>query len=320
MEARPRSWLQKSRQHRVAIGVIAVILVAIVALIIVGYQFNWTGFGGYHKVTTTTEITSPSPKVTRTEEYQPGKSFWDWLQLLGVLAIPVVVGFGVAWFTTQQGKVSDRENKDNQREAALQAYIDKMSELLLGKHLRGSQQGYEEVRNIGRIRTLTVLRRLDADRKGSVLQFLQEADLIKKNKSIIDLSDADLSYANLFGANLSGANLSGAYLRGAYLHQAKLSDAYLRDADLRGAYLSRADLRGAYLFQAKLNMASLNDADLRDADLSYADLSYASLIGADLSGADLRQADLTRAKVTIEQLDQAKSLEGANMPGGSRHP
>jgi hypothetical protein len=33
--------------------------------------------------------------VTKTEEYQPGKGLWDWLQLLSMLAIPVVVGFGL---------------------------------------------------------------------------------------------------------------------------------------------------------------------------------------------------------------------------------
>jgi hypothetical protein len=71
---------------------------------------------------------------------QADKTLWDWLGLLSALAVPIVVGFGVAWFTSQQSKVSDRENKDNQKEALLQAYIDKMSELLLEKNLRGSEE------------------------------------------------------------------------------------------------------------------------------------------------------------------------------------
>jgi len=37
---------------------------------------------------------------------------------------PIVVGLGAAWYTAQQGKVSDRENKDNQRETALNATFD----------------------------------------------------------------------------------------------------------------------------------------------------------------------------------------------------
>src|SRR5205814_9715114 len=127
------------------------------------------------------------------------------LQLLGVLAIPVVVGFGAAWFTTKQIQASEASNKqqhetelqiatDNQREAALQAYIDKMSELILDKNLFNSTK---EPRTIARVRTLTVLTRLDKERKWSVLQFLHESGLIGKGVRNIDLDGADLTDANL---------------------------------------------------------------------------------------------------------------------------
>src|SRR5260370_16288603 len=53
---------------------------------------------------------------------------------------------------------------DNQRETALQSYIDKLSELLLHEKLRESKPE-DEVRKIGRVRTLTVLPRLDNERK-----------------------------------------------------------------------------------------------------------------------------------------------------------
>ena len=65
--------------------------------------------------------------------------------------------------------------KDNQRETALQEYIDKMSELLLQKNLRESAEE-DEVRKIARVRTLTILPRLDARRKGSVLHFCMSLD------------------------------------------------------------------------------------------------------------------------------------------------
>src|SRR6266566_3327964 len=60
----------------------------------------------------------------------------------------------------QQGKVSDREHTDNQRETALQAYIDTMSELLLHEKLRDSAEE-DEVRKIAHVRTLTILPRLN---------------------------------------------------------------------------------------------------------------------------------------------------------------
>src|SRR2546421_3856311 len=144
----------------VGIIIVCMLVIALLVLIILGYIFNWgwTGLGPYIP-------------PTKDSNFQRGKTLWDWLNLLGVLAIPAVVGLGAAWYTTQQGKVSDRENTDNQHETALQAYIDKMSELLLDKQLWKSQPE-DEVRKIARVRTLTVLPRLDSERKKSVLQFL----------------------------------------------------------------------------------------------------------------------------------------------------
>lgn len=285
MTARLRTWRQKYKQLLIIVGIAIILLLIVFALAVHWLGWDWTGFTGYDKVTTARIISvTSSCTVTRTEEYQPGKTLWDWLGLIAALAIPVVVGFGAAWFTAQQGKVSARENTDNQRAATLQAYIDKMSELLIKEHLGcelSSTKGElttteEEVRKIARVRTLTALEQLDGKRKRIVLQFLHESGMIGKDKTIIALR----------GANLVGADLRGAILNGADLHKVNLS----------GAHLNRADLS----FVAKL--------------------SGADFTGADLRGANFAEADLTGAKVTTEQLDKAKSLEGATMPDGSKHP
>lgn len=124
MTSKLRSWWKKIQQHPLITVGIIVILSIIIAFILAVHVFGWgwTGFNEYI-----------GPNV---QQYQPAKTLWDWLNLLGVFAIPVVVGLGAAWYTAQQGKVSNRENTDNQRETALQVYIDKMSELLLEKSLR----------------------------------------------------------------------------------------------------------------------------------------------------------------------------------------
>src|SRR5216683_6593308 len=300
MVSRLRSWWQNRSKLLLVVGAM-VLLMGVVVLIIAGYIFkwDWTGFNEHR-----------GPNIL---QYQPAKTLWDWLQLLGVLAIPVAVVLGVAWFTTKQGQVSDAENKDNQREAALQAYIDNMLELLLAKNLRSSTED-EEVQKIARVRTLTVLRRLDAERKGSVLQFLQESGLIGKDKRVINLTGANLIGANLIGANLSGANLSGVYLSRADLSGADLSKANLSGVVLSGADLSGVYLSGAYLFLANLSLANLSGASLYEANLSLANLSRADLSGANLSGANLRGA-----LVTAEQLTATKLLQGATMPDGSKH-
>jgi hypothetical protein len=280
MEARLRSWRQQIKQHRMWAAVIIVtsaLVIALIVVVVLGYWLNWQWVGvsaGNSKITTTTTAT----------EQPPAKTLWDWLNLLGVLAIPVVVGIGAAWFTTQQSKASEATNQrqhdteleistDNQRESALQAYIDKISELLLKEHLGDLtpdgklKPEYEAVRNIARVRTLTVLRDLksDAERKESILEILYESGLIDMGKHIIDLSGADLSQADVSGADLSRADLSGANLR-------------------------------------------------------KANLSNAILFNANFSNAILEEANFNKSWVTREQLEQAKSLKGATMPDGSIHP
>jgi uncharacterized protein YjbI with pentapeptide repeats len=268
---------QKIKQHPVPTVSIALFVALSVLVIFGGYKFNWdwTGFN------------------------RPSKTLWDWLQLLAVLAVPIVVGIGAVWFTTRQGKVADEENKDNQRETALQGYIDKMSELLLHEKLRDSAEE-DEVRRVARVRTMTVLPRLDGKRKGTVLQFLYESGLIHKNKTIIDLHGADLSnvdltYVNLSEACLRRTNMQKAHFLGANLQGVDFTLTNLSHADLTLTTMDDADLRGAILISANFNATHL-----RGAILNYADLSSANLEG--IRG------------VNIKELEKQANLQGINMP------
>jgi uncharacterized protein YjbI with pentapeptide repeats len=267
------------------------------------------------------------------------KSGWEYLQLLGTLAIPVVIAFGTLWFTAQQNeqqRVIEEERAraeqglENQRaqDAALRAYLDQMNYLLLEKNLRKSEPD-SEVRNIARAQTLTVLARLDPTRKEEVMRFLTEADLVRQvdkrppviglsganlaNTEVVeaDLSGADLEHALLIDANLIFTNLSGANLTGAILNGADLLNANLTGADLNSARLNEADLRDANLSKARLIWADLRNADLRDGPT-----------GTNLKDADLFQADLSGAEgVTEAELEaEAMSLDCAIMPDGSQRP
>jgi uncharacterized protein YjbI with pentapeptide repeats len=335
------------------LGAATVVVAAVVVLIRVGQHYQWTGFGE-----------SVRPKAD-SQEIQPRKTLWDWLQLFIVPLALAAIGL---WFSAQQDshqqKIEEKRAKSDRhieeqraQDAALQAYLDQMSQLMLEGDLLDSKQD-SEVRTLARARTLTVLTRLDSRRKGSVVQFLHEASLIKKEGPVVSLSavrlrGADLSHLDLLEANLSGANLnwadlsgtdlSGANLTGgAHLNDAILSGADLSDVHLSDAHLNDADIGdGTILFNADLSGADLSGANLtggahlNDAILSGADLSGANLSGADLSGADLRETylvetnlsdtDLSGANlrdargVTDKQLLQAKILEGATMPDGSIH-
>jgi hypothetical protein len=129
---------------------------------------------------------------------------WDWLQLGGILAVPIAIAFVGTWFTVQQAhqarKMENRRAEAEQRlaeqsaqDARLQAYLDQMSTLYLQKDLSD-----EKVQTLLRSRTLTVLDSLGPDgthleqgprykriehgarHKRTVMTFLSEASLMNK--------------------------------------------------------------------------------------------------------------------------------------------
>ena len=115
-----------------------------------------------------------------------------------------VVGSLITAFLQHQN--SQQQAQIEQRAAVLQTYIDNMRDLLLNKNLSKSAPG-DEANQVARVQTLTTLRSLDAANNKIVLQFLQDAGLIRRQKTVIDLSNADLSHDDLSGANLSGIDL-----------------------------------------------------------------------------------------------------------------
>jgi len=264
--------------------------IVVIVFIFAGYRFDWTGFNGYNKVTIVHILSGANAgTVTRTEEYQPGKTLWDWLQLL---IIPVMIAIGGFWLNQLQ---KSREEKhalmlelDKQHIASLQEYLANMSAMLKEKQLRESGED-NEVRNIARIRTLTVLSRLDSEHKRSVLQFLYEARLIQKDKKIIDLRGADFSEVDFFGAKLRAVDLSGAIFNRASFFEADLSE-----ANLSGASFSFAQLSGG----------NFSGANFSGADLLFAHLTGATLTGAIFTGAAYVKENLNKAISFNENMNE----------------
>jgi Pentapeptide repeats (8 copies) len=233
----PDKWTVGDR--RIALlGIGIDLIIGIVA--VCGYAFGWEWTG----------LTKPKQRT-----------FWDWLSLL---IVPIVLALGGYLFNRLESRRT-KEDAERQREAdqqiadrraqdnALQAYLDRIGELLLDKDkpLRDSKED-DEVQTLARARTLTVLRRLDGERKGRVLPFLYEAKLITDSAdtkpvlrfgSTDELGRADLKAARLRGARLLYIDLRGVYLREADLSLADLTSARLHMADLGRANLYKASLR-----------------------------------------------------------------------------
>jgi uncharacterized protein YjbI with pentapeptide repeats len=276
-----------------------------------------------------------------------GKQFWDYLDLL---IVPAALALGVYWLNRRQNERDQQAEKTQQERAlaverqraqdeALQAYLNQMSQLLADteRPLRRARPG-DMLSMLARAQTLTTLTRLDGVRKRSVVQFLDETDLINKHAPVILLDGADLKGANLSDTNLLEVRLSLANLREAELSDAFLTESDLRGAQLQGAHLQEADLGGADLSllrrpqgtasvyqevyhytdlsNADLINVFLRKADLGDAILSKANLTGAKLINAQLYRADLRDANLSGADLSGADLRWA-NLSGADLSGAN---
>jgi uncharacterized protein YjbI with pentapeptide repeats len=270
-----------------------------------------------------------------------GKGLWDWLDLL---IVPAVIAVGVFLLDQRQRARDQAAEEDRQRrhqlemeeqrdrelqvenqraqDGALQTYLDQMSQLLIDteRPLHRARSG-DTLSMLARARTLTMLPRLDGVRKGSVVQFLYETDLINRHAPVILLDGSDLNGANLSDSTLLGVNLSLANLR-----KADLNNAFLVEADLRGAQLQGANVRSSDLYGADLSLftrtqetATLRSDKFLYTDLSNADLTGASLEGANLSQAFLNEANLYQARLSEANLYQARlgeaNLSGADLSG-----
>jgi len=313
-------WITAHKRLHVALRALLLIFLAVGTAVILAIVLwalfpedspSWTGFGS-----------TPLPLYTGISPY---KNLWDWLALI-IVPLALAVGAAAIGRAQQNREFRAREfeqmlarqahqndwiiEKDRQEESIIADYYHSMSGLMLEHNLRSSDQN-DDVRYIARAITLAVFRGINATRKGQVLRFLYEADLITLPDPVVNLQDADLSFAELESADLhnahlagadlhearlSGSNLAGANLIGANLIRVELRRSALGKAILSGAYLSGAHLREADLNSAVLDNTLLNDASLIEANLKKADLSRANLVGADFSFATLQGANLSEAK------------------------
>ena len=268
---------------------------------------DWTGFGSGTTKEVTREKNDKAGPFTETITYQSEKTLWDWLELTGTLAVPILIFIFGLWFEQRENERADKQAevegkiaKDNLAEEAIQAYLDRMSDLLLNKEhnkklFSVSNDKFDilnkdnAVRDVARTQTITILRRLKGDkaRQARIIDFLRDAELYQFIFQNANLSKIDLSEAHLRRANLQEA----------HLRRANLQDANLTGANLQAVYLRKANLQDANLGDANLQQADLGDANLQQADLTRANLQDAKLWGANLLAVYLGDANLQQANL-----------------------
>ena len=332
---------QKSNWHLLLLGAVLGSVITVGAFWIYPLNFSRAKKSVVNTVKNlnlTTEITrkkkDKTGSFTETVKYQSGKTLWDFLELAGTLAVPILIAF----FGHQFQKREQKRAEDNLAEEAIEKYLDSMDKLLLDEKLRkelfpgkklklivdkelrkeiltydrlkslDNEDNDNPARDMARVRTITILRRLEFDRarRARIIHFLRDAELYEFIFKNANLSRINLKRNQLFEANLVGANLQ----------YANLQEARLRKANLQKAYLSEANFQYARLIGANLQYANLVGANLVGANLQYA-----NLVGANLQEAYLREANLERAilveveKLTHKQIKTACFWEKAIYKG-----
>jgi len=270
-----------------AVLVVGVGAVFVVAFVVIAYRrrWAWTGF------TTSSEATGR-------------KTLWDWLQLLIIPAVLVGAAFGLN--LAQSGRDQKREDRraaaerslavGQRQEDALAAYFQEMSALMRTDLLKVATPEAKAARNVARTLTLSVLRRLDGERKGFVLQFLGESRLAAPggNKNHVDLS---------------GADLHGVVVRGA-LSDLELNNTNMRGADLRGARLDGIDFVLTDLQDSTFNAADISDTRFIGSELERSDFSHSTLDAADFTEACVGAVQFVDTKFYGGKFDRT---HGANV-------
>jgi hypothetical protein len=223
------AWLNSEVLRKGGIALVAV--GGAVALIYVIQTGNIrTGFGKDETVTTSERKDQQGNVIETitTTTAQDEKTLWDWLGLLGVPVALAILGYVLQQFqqsrADEQAKLENEIAKSNQREEALQNYLDRLSELLIDKKLIVTATKIQAVRetqtegdptileeqellntavDMIQTRTFSILRRLEQDavRKGYVIEFLAGTEVISKLKP--DLSGRRLDSrgsSNILGA------------------------------------------------------------------------------------------------------------------------
>jgi uncharacterized protein YjbI with pentapeptide repeats len=252
------------------------------------------------------------------QEIRQPKTGWDIAQLL---VIPLaLVGIGLGFNFLQASRESAREDqraaqaqtladqrieedrrlaREARLDDTLQTYLSQMNDLMLHRRLVRALRG-STVKNVARSLTLTTLRRLDGQRKGEVVRFLYEANLLRPPWRALDLTGADLREVDLANSELVNTSFAQTDLRGAHFDSAFLLDtdftgtllakASFRRSELSGVQFSSADLTGAKFDHARL-LPSYSDVGLRSTFLFASCLSRTSFVGARFVHVDLGESE-----------------------------
>jgi uncharacterized protein YjbI with pentapeptide repeats len=246
--------------------IIILIIIGFIAFAIISDPPSWTGFG--------------ESKVDATRI--PAKTLWDWLDLL---IIPVTIGI-IGWlFSKIEKEKSKKREEERSQNETLESFLQTMTNLIIEHKLQNTPTS--QTLAIARARINIAINNLNGERKGQVLQFLYESDLINIIPKL----------------SLLGANFQNAVLDEIVLGKSEIKGVYFNKSSIQNA-----NLNGAIFTGCDFSEVNFSNSLVKNVDLSYANLTKAKLINLDLTtvnfeGANLTKANLKESKILKKQLE-----------------
>ncbi len=368
-----REWAKNNKTLTFLITVIAIVSFITISTIL---KLNWIGFGeDSNKVTTIEyeldvkreniilEYIDPNTKkqdkrkVVKlikkdTENFQQFKTLWDWLQLGGVLAIPIALYYferseqrRAEKRNALEQKLADEQNKlekeeaaKNQREDALESYIYEISKLLIDtKLVTKIQEFINNIININKNKNKDIKNLINnVDPKLQEIEILfknpgisiEEAvnkgytreEMIKENPEIMEKFDKILSKYNPLEYKANESEIIEKIKMRKHRTYFEIIQQLKKDAEI-SVILDIIQAR-TLLILRKLGkdgerkgevIRFLIDVEIIDKlDLSYANLNNASLEWAKLNNANLRMVELNNANLFRAELNNVY-LAGAEL-------
>jgi uncharacterized protein YjbI with pentapeptide repeats len=335
------------------IGVVGAAVLAAVVFMVLAYRrdWRWTGLPA--------DPGDGSPGAVA----RPSKTLWDWLQMLIVPLVLAVAAFGLNFAQTSRDRKREERDAataqraearraardramaaDRAHEQTLEAYLKEMADLMTRPG-----RATADTQTIAQTLTLVALRRLDGARRGLVVQFLDDAELLAGASPgaqqglfisagcgagghschrvgiTIFLDHADLRDAVLplaLGPNTGAVDASGRPIppaTGDAHDPAWFDGADLRNSDFHGRRLFGvsfvgADLRGANFTGAELGYTSFNDSCLSGARFDRAEIDHADFGGAQGRDVNFSDSRLSKTRFARARLTDV-GLAGASTPG-----
>jgi uncharacterized protein YjbI with pentapeptide repeats len=247
-------------------------------------------------------------------------------EIVGTVAVPIVL-YMISENNNNLQKQKDLEAK---RQEILRAYLSQVTTVTVDA---ADFRKRPDVQKALQAATLNVLRdsSLDRKRKGQIIYFLSEAELVQdsmssadsirkrylemmlrgqrkeyyrgasdskeiskpddKAKAVISLDKADLSYTEAEKIILYGTYISEANFRGANFREASFDESTLISSKFKHTNLRYASFLRSTLYFANFDSSDLEKANFKEVDLSSADFSDSNLRGARFDNANLGNPD-----------------------------